>query len=233
MKITVIHGSERKGSTYHMAQLFLQEIVTPHDGITEFFLPRDMSSFCKGCANCFAKGEDFCPHHEQVAPIHQAMKEADLILFTTPVYVLRASGQMKTLLDHLAYLFMTHRPDPTMFSKIGVILSTGAGGGTRSAIKDIRTSLKFWGVARTYTMGARVFASEWGGVSKKAKQDLTVKMYSLAQKARPKIGRVTPGISTKILFHLFRFFHKKWGFNEKDVTHWEKKGWLNKARPWQ
>lgn len=233
MNITIIHGSERKGSTYNIAKLFVENITSQQDSITEFFLPKDMSSFCAGCANCFSKGETFCPHYEQVEPIRFAIENADVIVFTTPVYVLRTSGQMKTLLDHFAFLFMTHRPNPKMFSKIAVIFSTGAGGGTKAAMKDIATSLKFWGVSKIYKMGSAVFASDWNGISEKKKREITSKVNTLADKVRHKIGHAKPSVSTKILFNIFRVFHKKMKVCENDVQYWEKSGWLYKDRPWK
>jgi multimeric flavodoxin WrbA len=192
-----------------------------------------MGSFCIGCANCFSKGEAFCPHYEKVEPIRSAMEQADIVVFTTPVYVLRAPGQMKTLLDHFAFLFMTHRPNPAMFSKTAVIFSTGAGGGTKSAMKDISTSLKFWGTAKIHKFGTAVFASEWDQVSDKTKKKIEAKLNRLVKKIRRKAGKVKPGISTKLLFAAFRLFHKKMKVCEKDVEYWEASGWLSKGRPWK
>ena len=233
MNITIIHGSERKGSTYNIAKFFVQGLISETDTVIEFFLPKDMGAFCIGCANCFSKGESFCPHFKQIEPIRRAIEQADIVVFTTPVYVLRTSGQMKTLLDHFAFLFMTHRPNPKMFSKIAVIFSTGAGGGTKSAMKDISTSLKFWGMAKIYKFGTAVFASEWNQVSEKKKQKIEQKSKSLIKKIRNKIGRVKPGLSTKLLFSLFRLFHKKMKVCENDVQYWENSGWLKKDRPWK
>jgi multimeric flavodoxin WrbA len=231
--VTVIHGSERQGSTYNIAKLFIQKLVSEQDKKIEFLLPRDMNSFCVGCANCFLKGESFCPHYEMIEPIRRAMEEADIVIFTTPVYVLRTSGQMKTLLDHFAFLFMTHRPNPTMFSKTAVIFSTGAGGGTRAAMKDISTSLKFWGMAKIYKFGTAVFASEWDQVNEKKKRKSEAKLNNIVNKVRRKAGKVKPGISTKLLFSAFRLFHKKMKVCENDVLYWDSSGWLKNARPWK
>jgi len=233
MNITIIHGSERKGSTYNIAKLFVQNLISENDTVTEFFLPKDMGAFCIGCTSCFYKGEAYCPHFEQVEPIRLAIEQADVVIFTTPVYALRASGQMKALLDHFSFLFMTHRPNPKMFFKIAVIFSTGAGGGTRAAMKDISASLKFWGMERIYKFGAAVFASEWDQVSEKTKKKIKNRLNALLKKVRGKIGNVKPGLSTKLLFNAFRLFHKKMAVCENDVLYWEKTGWLKNARPWR
>ena len=57
MNIVAIHGVEHKGSTYHIAKMVIHNLNA--DQITEFFLPKDMPHFCKGCGACFTKGEEF------------------------------------------------------------------------------------------------------------------------------------------------------------------------------
>lgn len=45
MKITIIHGQNHKGSTYHIVRVLAEKL----DGdIKEFFLPRDFGEFCVG-----------------------------------------------------------------------------------------------------------------------------------------------------------------------------------------
>ena len=232
MNITIIHGSNRHGRTYNIAKLFIEHLKTEQSQIKEFFLPRDMSSFCIGCTNCFAKGEAFCPHYEQVEPIRLAIEKADIVVFTTPVYVLRASGQMKTLLDHFGFQFMVHRPNQTMFSKIAVIFSTTAGAGTKGAMKDISTSLKFWGIAKIYKFGIAVAASEWHGVKEAKKILIEKKVSILAKRVKKIVGKVKPGLITKILFYAHRLFHIKWGVCDTDIRYWQDKGWLGKNRPY-
>ena len=61
MKITVIHGQSHKGSTYNIAKMLYDKL---EGDVTEFFLPRDFSSFCVGCNSCFKKSEKLCPHYE-------------------------------------------------------------------------------------------------------------------------------------------------------------------------
>ena len=100
MKITVINGSMRRGSTWNSTQAILKELSKIQETqVTEFFLPRDMPHFCAGCYSCFYKGENTCPHAGAVQPIAQAILEADLVVLTSPVYGFDVSGQMKALLD--------------------------------------------------------------------------------------------------------------------------------------
>ena len=93
MNITVINGTEIKGCTYHIKESFL-EVLRDGNEVTEFYLPKDLPHFCCGCKNCFFRREQFCPHSEYVIPIWNAILNADLLVFTSPVYALRTTSQM-------------------------------------------------------------------------------------------------------------------------------------------
>ncbi len=43
---------------------------------------------------------------------------------------------------------MSHRPQPGMFSKQALIVTTAAGAGTKHTIKDIQDSLDYWGLLK-------------------------------------------------------------------------------------
>jgi multimeric flavodoxin WrbA len=78
MKITVIHGSPRKGNTYRAARIFLQALSKRGDvEVTEFFLPKDLPEFCRGCCSCVTRGEETCPHRQYTKPILDSMIQAD------------------------------------------------------------------------------------------------------------------------------------------------------------
>ncbi len=233
MNIVAIYGSERKGSTYNIVQLILRRLQTESGSLTEFFLPRDMPHFCVGCSNCFSKGEEYCPHAASIAPIREAMVKADLIIFSSPVYVLRASGQMKALLDHFAFQFMIHRPVKEMFTKTALVVTTGAGGGMKGVIKDIKASLDMWGAGKVFTCGSAVFASDWEGVSSKNKTRIEKNADNISAKIIATVGRVKPRMKVKLLFNAFRMVHKKFETNPTDKQHWKIRGWLDSARPWR
>lgn len=152
MKITVINGTEIKGCTYNIKESFMQYFRNGNE-ITEFFLPKDMPHFCCGCKNCFIKAESLCPHAEYVMPIWNAILDADLLVFTSPVYALRATGQIKALLDHLCCHWMVHRPEEKMFNKKAVILTDAIGVFNRAAQNDIATSLSWLGVSDIKKLG--------------------------------------------------------------------------------
>ncbi len=228
MKITVIHGQDHKGSTYNIAK----ELCDKLDGeVTEFFLPKDFDCFCKGCATCFTD-ESKCPHYEKLKPITDAIDNADVIILTSPVYVMHATGSMKAFLDHFGYRFMVHRPEEKMFKKQAVCISTAAGAGMGSTIKDMSDSTFFWGIAKTYKLGIAVMETRWEMVKPDIKAKIDKKTSSLAKKISAKAGKITPDIKTKGFFNIMAVMQKN-GFNPADADYWKEKGWTNGNRPWK
>ena len=228
MKTVIIHGQNHQGSTCNIARSLARKLGGE---TTEFFLPRDFGAFCVGCGNCFTFSEQKCPHHQALAPITAAMDAADVIILASPVYVFHATGAMKAFLDHYGYRWLVHSPEPSMFGKQGVCVSTAAGAGMKSANRDMADSLFFWGVARIYRLGVAVAAVDWNQVSAKKKADIERKTFALARKIAARQGRIRPGIKRRLWFALMRLYMKK-GQNERDVEYWRQHGWLGKGRPW-
>lgn len=231
MKIVMIHGQNHKGSTYKIGRMIANKI-SREDDIVEFFLPRDLNHFCLGCYACI---EDVtkCPFYEEKNKIMTAVESADLLIFTTPTYCLRASAPMKSFIDLTFNYWMIHRPRKCMFSKRAIVVSTAAGIGTKSAIKDITTTLLYWGVPSIITYGISVQAMNWAGVADKKKQKIEKDTTRIANKVL-KRKRVKAGLKTKALFMMMRMMQKKdWGSGEAEKMYWDKNGWLGKERPWK
>lgn len=231
MKIVMIHGQNHKGSTYKIGRMIANKI-SREDDIVEFFLPRDLNHFCLGCYACI---EDVtkCPFYEEKNKIMTAVESADLLIFTTPTYCLRASAPMKSFIDLTFNYWMIHRPRKCMFSKRAIVVSTAAGIGTKSAIKDITTTLLYWGVPSIITYGISVQAMNWAGVADKKKQKIEKDTIKIANKVL-KRKRVKAGLKTKALFMMMRMMQKKdWGSGEAEKMYWDKNGWLGKEKPWK
>ena len=229
MKITIIHGQSHKGSTYHIAEMLAEKL---NGDVTEFFLPRDFGAFCIGCTNCFGKSEDMCPHYETLKPMTEALDNADVIILASPVYVYHVTGSMKSFLDHYGYRWMVHRPEERMFQKQAVCISTAAGGGMKSANKDMADSTFYWGIPKTYRYGAGVAAVSWEGVKPKLKRRIEAKTTALARKIQRNQGRVKPSLKTKCFFYIMRLLQKR-DWNPVDADYWREKGWLGRKRPWR
>lgn len=233
MNILMINGTMRKSSTYRLAKMFVERVTLSHDMVIELFLPKDMPEFCRGCGRCITQGAKKCPDYLiYLKRITRLIDEADLLVFTTPVYVYHATGQMKALLDHYGYRWMVHRPEASMFKKQAVCFSTAAGAGMKSALKDITDSLKWWGVGRIYTYGVAVRSMDWDEISKPIKDKIDENVNRLMAKIIHDREKVTPSLYARVLFYAMRYMHSRTFMQQIDTDYWREKGWLGDKRPW-
>ena len=235
MKVTVINGNARHGSTWHSTDAVVQELMRCGSvEKTEFFLPRDMPHFCAGCYSCFYKGEQACPHAQSVQPIAQSILDADVVILTSSVYAMDVTGQMKALLDHLCYMWMSHRPNPRMFGKVGLAVATTAGAGLGHTMKTMRSSLNFWGAARVLSCKVAVSAMKWSDVTEKKKERIQKNAKKLARKITGYVER-GDGLRAPLFRSFFMTIMKgmmsKNTWNPRDRHHWEDHGWIKGQQP--
>lgn len=229
MNIVSITGTPVQGCTYHMKERFLAPLRKGNQ-ITEFVLPRDLPHFCCGCKRCFFESETCCPHAAYTLPLWDAIKRADLLVFASPVYALRTSGQMKTLLDHLCCHWMVHRPDKAMFQKRAVILTNSIGAPNSAAQKDIATSLRWMGISSIRRVGIGLMEGViWDELSEKRRQQIEQRIDRLSRR----YARFTPartGLRVRLYFEMSRLMHKRVLKQEStpstDNQHWIDQGWI-------
>ena len=229
MNITVVNGTEIKGCTYNIKELFLEDLREGNE-VTEFYLPKDLPHFCLGCKTCFFKSENECPHAQYVMPIWEAILNADLLVFTSPIYALRTTGQMKSLLDHFCVHWMVHRPDERMFDKTAVILTNAVGAFTGGAQKDIGTSLSWLGISKIRKSGIGLIEGViWNELSEKKREAIAINTKKLAAKCK-NIKPVGRGIKNRLLFAIMKAMHgaaaKKENPLSADNVYWKQKGWI-------
>lgn len=238
MKITVINGTEKHGVTYRLKEIFLENFKEKA-AITEYYLPRDCPSFCAGCTNCMLKGEDTCKDAVYIQKIASSMLEADLLVMTSPAYVFHATGAMKALLDHFAYLWMPHRPAPEMFGKCAVIITQCLGAGAKSAAGDIKHSLSWWGISTVKVFSGKLMKDIlWDSLAEKKRRRLTESIKKLSEKAAhrdyTKPARTRFPVKMKFSFcRMIQKFLYRQNPSYYDAGYWAQQGWLSKARPWK
>ena len=230
MKVLIISGTNHKGSTYHIGRMVAEKLAVEED-VSEVFLPRDFDEFCCGCTSCFVKGEEQCPHYAKLKPITELIDGAEVIIMTSPVYVYHATGQMKALLDHYGWRWMSHRPDERMFSKQAVVVATAAGAGVKSTMKYMADSCFYWGIPQTYRLGKAIRAVNWEGVAPKMKCQINAKADRIARKILKRQGKVTIPIKMKAFFKLMSLMQRN-GWNKADMDYWKERGWTGSKRPW-
>lgn len=237
MKITIINGNEKKGVTFKLKEIFLK-CFRENCEIIEFYLPKDCPTFCHGCTNCFKKGENNCPNNAYLTPIRNAILNADLLIFSSPTYVLHTTGAMKSFLDQMAFLFMPHRPHPAMFKKRAVIITQCLGLGAKSAARDIQDSLSWWGISKINVFKTNLVKDiSWENLTEHKQKKITKKIERLAYKyARIHYGKPAhTNLKVKLRFYMCRIIQKFILKKQEslDSNYWLNQGWLGKKRPWK
>lgn len=92
--------------------------------------------FCKGCLACQKLGK--CVIDDDANEITADMKEADVIIWATPIYYYEMSGQMKTLIDRANSLFATGKK----FSEVYVI--TTSADSSEGVVKSVISGVNGW-----------------------------------------------------------------------------------------
>lgn len=232
MELTIIHGQMHKGSTWHVTDSIRRKLADEHTVVHEFYMPKDTPDYCVGCFRCIQKGEQACPHADQVQNISAAMRRSDVVIIDSPTYCFEMTGQLKTLFDHFAYQWLSHRPRREMFAKVGIVVSTAAGAGAARVTKSMARQLSWWGMARVYRLPVSVSAASWAEVSPKILQKIERQTGSVADRARRAVGHVLPPVKTRLLFGIMRKMQAGNTWNGTDQGYWQDNGWLATARPW-
>ena len=229
MKIVTLNGQNHKGSTYHIGRMIAERIAGENE-ITEFFFPRDLPHFCHGCYQCI-EDRAACPFWEEKQKIMDAIDAADVLVVTTPTYCMHVSAPLKAFIDLTFDYWMAHRPMGSMFRKQAVIVSTAAGAGTKSAMKDVQDALFYLGVPKIVKYGLAVQAQSWEQVPGKKKAKIDRATAAAAKKIKAKQPHV--GIKTRFMFMLMGKMHKKgWNSSPVETQYWKERGWLDGKKPW-
>ena len=232
MNVLTIIGTPHKGNTRAIVDLFLDEFKDKNNKFDEIVLSNDFKYFCGGCANCILKGEDKCPHYKEINPIVEKIEKADLIILATPVFVGSCSSSMKALLDHLAYMWLVHRPKASMFNKVGLVITTAGGSGVKETTKLLKKNLFYLGVPKVYKLGVALMAPTLDEMKNKKKKKVEKRISKLSRKIEKKNGKVKPKFKTKAFFFIMHLMQKN-GYNELDKNYWNERNWTKKSRPWK
>ena len=99
MKVLAICGSPRKnGNSAYLAESFLK-LAKEKGAVTNSYFLEGMSyKGCKACGAC-KKDSDKCVIKDDLSPVLDEMKSADVIIYASPNYFADVSGQFKLFLD--------------------------------------------------------------------------------------------------------------------------------------
>ncbi len=100
-KIVVITGSPRKnGNSFAMTDAFIQAAEAKGHSITRFDAANMNVGGCHACETCYKTGKA-CSFDDDFNTIAPAILEADVVVFTMPVYWYSIPSQIKAIMDKL------------------------------------------------------------------------------------------------------------------------------------
>jgi multimeric flavodoxin WrbA len=135
--VLIIETSPRKGgNSDQLAEQFAQGAREAGNNVEVISLADKEINFCKGCLSCVKTLR--CFMRDDADAIRAKMREADVIVWATPIYYYSVSGQMKTMIDRTNPLY----GDDYKFRDI-YLLATAAEDEPET-VNGARTTLQGW-----------------------------------------------------------------------------------------
>lgn len=123
-KIVVISTSLRANSNSEaLAKEFVKGAEAAGHEVEYISLKGKSIAFCIGCLACQSKGH--CIINDDALPITEAVLNADVVVWATPIYYYEMAGQMKVLIDRMNSMF----PKDYKFREV-YLLATAADNGS-------------------------------------------------------------------------------------------------------
>lgn len=227
MNILAIIGSPRiNGNTYKTVKLIEQRLVERNNAIKFEYvqLSKTNMNTCKGCFICIEKGEENCPLKDDRNNLELKMKQADAVIFGSPVYTYNVSWIMKNFLDRFAY--RCHRPD-FHGKKAMVVISTGAVGlgvvgGILSFIIGTMGFITCAKVGLTYAP-----LHERDNIKSMKEMKKLNKQVDLFYSKIINTEVIKPSFIKLLTFKMQQRAFSKAPQNSADFKFWSGKGWLN------
>ena len=139
MKILVLNGSPKKKSdTFRLTEAFLKGLDPKNEHETHVInvIERKIAP-CRGCFGCWRQMDGHCVIRDDQNAILDLYREADVILWSFPLYCYGMPSHLKAVLDRtipLVKMKMVRLPDGTVrhealadFSRIHTVVICGCG----------------------------------------------------------------------------------------------------------
>ncbi|HWQ77904.1 MAG TPA: flavodoxin family protein [Anaerovoracaceae bacterium] len=222
-KVTALIGSPRKQATYEAVLEFEKNLKSYGEMDFEIVFLKDYRiEYCRGCCNCFRKGEAHCPIQDDRDLLLEKMERSDGVIFATPNYSFQVSAPMKTLMDRLA--FILHRP--RFFGKTFTSVVTQGIIGGNAIEKYLGSVGKNYGFK--VTKGCVLNSLE--PVTDDTRRKNTLKIKKASQqfyREMMRSGIPVPSFFRLLIFRMARTSIKSMlNDNDYDFRHFKEKGWF-------
>lgn len=101
MKVLAVNGSPRgsKGNTEVLLVEFLKGCEDAGAETETVYLKDKNIKHCEGCFTCWTKTPGKCIHEDDMEELLEKQKQADIVIYATPLYVFTVTGIMKDFMD--------------------------------------------------------------------------------------------------------------------------------------
>jgi multimeric flavodoxin WrbA/putative sterol carrier protein len=101
MKALIVYGSPRhkRSASYHIGKSFADGLRRAGLHVDEIMLSKQNIHHCIGCFTCWTKTPGVCIHKDDMVENLPKLQKANLIVFSTPLYVYNVTGLLKNFLD--------------------------------------------------------------------------------------------------------------------------------------
>jgi len=101
MKVLAINGSPRgrRSNTDRILQPFLEGAREAGAETETVYLRDKKINHCLGCFTCWTKTPGVCVHKDDMPELLEKIRQADVLVYATPLYVFTVSGLMKDFMD--------------------------------------------------------------------------------------------------------------------------------------
>ncbi len=140
MKIAIFNGSPRKENTAAMAEAFREGAESAGHEVTVYHVGRMKIAGCLGCEYCHTKGEGNCIQKDDLEEIMPAYRDADMIVFASPIYYFSMTTQMEAAIQRV---YCIGKPAA---KKAALLLSSGSDGVYDAAIAQFTAYMGYAGI---------------------------------------------------------------------------------------
>ena len=141
MKIAVFNGRARKQNTYALVEAFREGAEAAGHEVEVYQVGQMKIAGCLGCEYCHTKGEGNCIQKDDLEKILPAYREAEMIVFASPIYYFTMTAQMEAAIQRVYCI-----GKPLKAKKAALLLTSGSPGVYDGAISQFKDYMAYAGI---------------------------------------------------------------------------------------
>lgn len=141
MKIAILNGSPKIGNTAAMISAFAEGAKEAGHEVEILHVGKMKINGCLACEYCHGKGEGKCVQKDDMEKVMPAYKEADMIVYASPIYYFGMSAQLSAAIQRVYAI-----GKPAKAKKAALLLSSASPAPYSGAIATYKDMVAFMGL---------------------------------------------------------------------------------------